>query len=36
MFIRENLRAIEALGLPAEDLRKVLFGNAAAMMRLPG
>jgi hypothetical protein len=36
MFIRENLRAIEALGLPAGDLRKVLFGNAAAMMRLPG
>jgi len=36
MFIRENLRAIEPLGLPAEDLRKVLFGNAAAIMRLPG
>lgn len=34
MFIRENLRAVDALELPAADRRKLLSGNAASMLRL--
>jgi predicted TIM-barrel fold metal-dependent hydrolase len=37
-FIRENIRAIDSLGLKATDRRKIYFGNALKMlhMNLPG
>ena len=34
MFIRESIRAIDSLDLPAEDRRHVDFGNAIQMLRL--
>jgi aminocarboxymuconate-semialdehyde decarboxylase len=34
MFIRENMRAVEELGLPPKDQRKILCENALEMFRL--
>ena len=35
MFIREGIRSIEDLDLTAEDRRKIYFGNALRLMRMP-
>ncbi len=35
MFIREGIRSVEALKLSAADKRKIYFGNALKLLRLP-
>jgi predicted TIM-barrel fold metal-dependent hydrolase len=35
MFIREGIRSIEELKLSEEDKRKIYFGNALRLMRMP-
>ncbi len=35
MFIREGIRSIESLGLPEGDKRKIYFGNALRLLKLP-
>ena len=35
MFIREGIRSIEELGLPEGDKRKIYFGNAQRLLKLP-
>lgn len=36
MFIREGIRSIEDLNLSENDKRKIYFGNALRLMRMPG
>jgi aminocarboxymuconate-semialdehyde decarboxylase len=35
MFIREGIRSIEDLNLSENDKRKIYFGNALRLMRMP-
>jgi len=35
MFIREGIRSIEDLKLSENDKRKIYFGNALRLMRMP-
>ena len=35
MFIREGMRSIEDLNLSETDKRKIYFGNALKLMRMP-
>jgi aminocarboxymuconate-semialdehyde decarboxylase len=35
MFIREGIRSVEDLNLSECDKRKIYFGNALRLMRLP-
>jgi hypothetical protein len=35
MFIREGIRSVEDLKLPAADKRKVYFGNALKLLKMP-
>jgi len=35
MFIREGIRSIDSLGLPEGDRRKIYFGNAMRLLKLP-
>jgi aminocarboxymuconate-semialdehyde decarboxylase len=35
MFIREGIRSIADLGLPLDVERKIYYGNAVGLMRLP-
>jgi len=35
MFIREGMRSIEDLALPEDDKRKIYFGNALRLLRMP-
>jgi aminocarboxymuconate-semialdehyde decarboxylase len=35
MFIREGIRSVEDLDLSERDKRKIYFGNAMKLLRLP-
>jgi aminocarboxymuconate-semialdehyde decarboxylase len=35
MFIREGIRSVEDLKLPAADKRKIYFGNALKLLKMP-